>query len=228
MAPNDDASDGSTRTLSSGSKDLDSLIDFARSISSTGLMSTSGASPTRLAGSGLPVGLTVPSIQLAHALSLLNKHPLPHGNEDSGAGHDPSDDGRIDDIAEARDLVADALFSLAVAAGVTVPTAPLSQPPSALTVDPEVEAAFVEFDLAREQWERVNGVTETQQPDPAVDRYFAAEEAVLALADGSPEVLRRQAGLLLGLADEVADQMGPSAANAIANVAQGLLLRLKS
>ena len=192
---------------------------------------------------GLPVGLTVPSIQLAHALELLNRRhrrpgrftldrrepvmaDAPFETTDTYPVSDPEQEMR-EDAEEARRLVADALASLAGSAGLSVPMGALAQGPAPTVVDPEVEAAFIEFDLAHDAWMALPPGVETWQPHPAVDRYLAAEDAVLSLADASQEVLSRQAGLLLDLADEIAEQMGPSAANAIANVAQALLLRLR-
>jgi hypothetical protein len=192
-------------------------------------------------GHGLPVGLTVPSIQLAHALELLNRRPhrtvpVPAGFHDPALEPDPfeaagdfayGDSDLGSDAEEARRLVADALASLAGSAGLSVPMGALARGPASAVVDPEVEAALVELDLARAAWKSLPPSVETWQPHPHVDRYFAAEDAVLNLADGSPEVLRRQAGLLLDLADEITEQMGAAAANAVANIAQGLLLRLR-
>lgn len=130
-------------------------------------------------------------------------------------------------MGRARQLIADALVSVAGSAGLSVPVSALVQAPAPEEVDSELEAAFVEFDMAREAWRALPGSAETSQVRPEVDRYFAAEDAVLAIADGRDAVLRRQADLLLDMTDELSDQMGPSAANAIANVAQGLLLRLR-
>ncbi|MCR9072237.1 MAG: hypothetical protein NXI18_10995 [Alphaproteobacteria bacterium] len=134
---------------------------------------------------------------------------------------------RDDDVAEARRLIADALISIAGSAGLSVPISALVQAPAPEDVDSELEAAFVEFDMARESWHALPDCAETSEVRPEVDRYFAAEEAILAIADGREAVLRRQAELLIDLADEVSDQMGAAAANAVGNVAQGLLLRLR-
>lgn len=258
MPPSDDRVGGGAGSGTTGPQDLDTLVDFARTLASLrGAPEPGGYSaPHAGAGSsradvlrshGLPVGLTVPSIQLAHALELLNRRrrPDPHhldtrpldrrepvladGHQEARTPYpvrDPDRDMR-EDAEEARRLVADALASLAGSAGLSVPMGALAQAPAPTVVDPEVEAAFVEFDLAREAWMALPPGVETWQPHPDVDRYLAAEDAVLSLADGSTEVLSRQANLLLDLADEIADQMGPAAANAIANVAQGLLLRLR-
>lgn len=254
MAPTDDSVGRGTGAGVPGPQDLDALTDFAQTLASLRGSPQPGGYGPGLAGAGysradvlrshgLPVGLTVPSIQLAHALELLNRrrrHLDPRALDrrepvlaDTGyepldpyLPQDPEPDMRAD-AEEARRLVADALASLAGSAGLSVPMGALTQAPAPTVVDPEVEAVFAELDLAREAWKALPDSADTWQPHPDVDRYFAAEEAVLNLADGSPEVLRRQAGLLLDLADEIVEQMGPAAANAIANVAQGLLLRLR-
>ncbi|MDF1793526.1 MAG: hypothetical protein P1U88_16550 [Thalassobaculaceae bacterium] len=200
----------------------------------------SGFSSTDLMrGHGLPVGLTVPSIQLAHALKLLGgdtQHTAPgsehHFGSPGRAGTDRAQgDRHHGNAAEARRLIADALASLAGSAGLSIPMGALAKAPEAETetetVDLELEAVFVEFDLACEAWHALPESVEMWTPSADVDRYLAAEEAVLNLADGSPGVLGRQASLLLDLTDEIADQLGPSTANAIANIAQGLLLRLR-
>lgn len=164
-----------------------------------------------MSGSG-PAGLTAPAVQLAHALRLLQQIP-------------PSDCSEQPDPAEeAQRLIVDALFSVTGAAGLSVPTWAPAKPPKPTAVDPELEAAFLEFDEAREAWRSLPGSAETWHPRPEVDRYIAAEESILNLADAGPEVLRRQASLLLDLVDELSDQTGVSTANAIANVAQGLLV----
>lgn len=182
------------------------------------------------AGGGVPAGLAAPTIQLAHALQLLGRPAWP-GNPDGwteAATADRSEprDGRAEDMADARRLVADALASLAGSAGLSVPVSALVQAPEPEKVDSELESAFVEFDLAREAWQALPAGAETWTTRPEVDRYLAAEDSILAIADARDAVLRRQADLLLDLADDLSDQIGPAAANAIANVAQGLLLRL--
>lgn len=207
------------------------------------------------AGGGVPGGHAALTIQLAHALELLSGpvRPAPPEEENRCPQQGPAAqeelrmaDGRPtvghprgpglfqsragqcdDDVGRARQLIADALVSVAGSAGLSVPVSALVQAPAPEEVDSELEAAFVEFDMAREAWRALPGSAETSETRPEVDRYFAAEDAVLAIADGRGAVLRRQADLLLDMTDELSDQMGPSAANAIANVAQGLLLRLR-
>lgn len=244
-------------------QDLDALLDFSQTLASprgareqggptpprAGLESYTGPGPYTgakasradvLRSHGLAVGLTVPSIQLAHALELLNRcqrRPVSRSLDRREApdswpirtlDRELQENADFDeDAEEARRLVADALASLAGTAGLSVPLGTLTQGPAPTAVDPEVEAVFVEFDMAREAWVALPPSVETWQPHPDVDRYIAAEDAILNLTDGSADVLSRQAGLLLELADEIADQTGPAAANAIANVAQGLLLRLR-
>ncbi|WPZ35370.1 hypothetical protein T8K17_04305 [Thalassobaculum sp. OXR-137] len=256
MPPTDDSAGGGNGPGASGPHGLDAYVDVAEPPASRRAGPDAGARLPSAAtsypggdmmrGHGLPVGLTVPSIQLAHALELLNRLPRAYAQgrrppawdnapfdagppyRDRAATRGGYEDADADgDAEEARRLVADALASLAGSAGLSVPMSALSQKPVCNEVDPEVEAAFVELDLAREAWSRLPAEADSQAPHPDVDRYFAAEEAVLSLADGSTEVLGRQAGLLLELTDEIADQMGPAAANAIANIAQGLLLRLR-
>lgn len=254
MPPTDDIAGPGAGTNVPGSKDLDILADFAQTLASIrGTPASGGFGPAfgasgfaradLLRSHGLPVGLTVPSIQLAHALELLNRRQrrlesrapdhrepvladAPFGAPDPYPLADPEPE-MGGDAEEARRLVADALAALAGSAGLSVPMGALTQAPEPMVVDPEVEAVFAELDMARAAWAALPADAEARQPHPDVDRYFAAEEAVLTLADGSSAVLGRQARLLLELADEIADQMGPAAANAIANVAQGLLLRLR-
>ena len=264
MPPNDDSAGGGTGPSALGPHELDAYVDVAEPQSPRGTGPDAGMYPppptasypsgdmTR--GHGLPVGLTVASIQLAHALELLNRlprsrtqgHPRSAWDDtpfDAGPpyGDRPANRGGYADVEEdaeeARRLVADALASLAGSAGLSVPMSalpqkptsqkPVPQKPAPCEVDPVAEAAFAELDLAREAWSKLPADAESLAPHPAVDRFFAAEEAVLSLADGRSEVLGRQAGLLLELTNEIADQMGPAAANAIANIAQGLLLRLR-
>lgn len=236
MPPSDDRVGGGAGPGTSGPQDLDTLFDFTRTLApargAAGAAAGAGASRADMSradvlrGHGLPVGLTVPSIQLAHALELLTRRP--RRTDPRRPDQDfPEDPDLAEDAEEARRLVADALASLAGSSGLSVPMGALTQSPAPTAVDPEVEAVFVEFDMAREAWRALPPSAEAWQPHPDVDRYLAAEDAVLNLTDGNAVVLSRQAGLLLELADELADQMGPAAANAIANVAQGLLLRLR-
>lgn len=190
----------------------------------------SGMGSGSAAGGGVPAGLAAPTIQLAHALQLLGRPAWPGAPDDwTEAGTadraEPCDD-RAEDMADARRLVADALASLAGSAGLSVPVSALVQAPEPEEVDSELESAFVEFDLAREAWRALPGGAETWTTRPEVDRYLAAEDSILAIADARDAVLRRQADLLIDLADDLSDQVGAAAANAIANVAQGLLLRL--
>lgn len=237
------------RPLVSGSSPFWSSGNGTRS----GTPSRQSPGPASRAGRGLPGGHAALTIQLAHALELLSgpvsPAPPEEGNRCPRQGpagqHEPYMAGRRptaahpggpglfqsrggdDDVGRARQLIADALVSVAGSAGLSVPVSALVQAPAPEEVDSELEAAFVEFDMAREAWRALPGSAETSQVRPEVDRYFAAEDAVLAIADGRDAVLRRQADLLLDMTDELSDQMGPSAANAIANVAQGLLLRLR-
>lgn len=255
MPPTDDIAGRGTGAGTPGPKGLDTFADFAETVASRHGAPTSGGYGTARAGTGfsrpdllrshgLAVGLTVPSIQLAHALELLSRRQgrpaprsldrrapvltdVPFETVDPYPALDREEPALREDAEEARRLVADALAALAGSAGLSVPMGALAQGPASMTVDPEVESVFAELDLARDAWKALPPDAETQEPHPDVDRYFAAEEAVLSLTDGSGAVLGRQATLLLELADEVADQMGPAAANAIANVAQGLLLRLR-
>lgn len=254
MPPTDDIAGRGTGADAPGPKDPDTLADFAQTLASirgtlapggytSALTGTGFSRPDVLRSHGLPVGLTVPSIQLAHALELLNRRQRrpelraldrrePVLADAPFETLDPypaleSEPDTCADAEEARRLVADALAALAGSAGLSVPMGALTQGPAPMVVDPEVEAVFAELDMAKQAWTALPAEAENLQPHPDVDRYFAAEEAVLNLADGSPAVLGRQAGLLLELADEIADQIGPSTANAIANVAQGLLLRLR-
>lgn len=199
------------------------------------------------ASAGLPTGLAAPTIQLAHALQLLRQPVCPEdgagetasgptgGTTAGGTAARPADgsglagewaESRAEDMADARRLVADALASLSASAGLSVPVSALVQNPEPEEVDSELEAAFVEFDLAREAWCALPSDAETWTTRSEVDRYLAAEDSILAIADARAAVLRRQADLLLDLAADLSDQVGPAAANAIANVAQGLLLRL--
>lgn len=197
----------------------------------SGLGVGSGRASATAAGGGVPAGFAAPTIQLAHALQLLGRPAWPGAAGDwTEAGTadrraEPCDD-RAEDMADARRLVADALASLSGSAGLSVPVSALVQTPEPEEVDSELESAFVEFDLAREAWRALPGGAETWTTRPEVDRYLAAEDSILAIADARDAVLRRQADLLLDLADDLSDQIGPAAANAIANVAQGLLLRL--
>lgn len=233
MSPNDDVSGGSP----AGPRDLRSQTDFADSGAALhgagrpsrympGLAGTGfSENDMTMLGQGLPVGLAAPSIQLAHALELLSR-PHRSGSDDAGPC-DIQADRRDRAAAQARQLIGDALSSLAGSAGLSVPMSayaqPAEEPPA---VDPELEAVFVEFDAAREAWQALPAAAEAWAPRAEVDRYLAAEDAVLNIADGREDVLERQAGLLIELADEIADQLGASAANAVANIAQGLLVRL--
>lgn len=93
--------------------------------------------------------------------------------------------------------------------------------------DPVLERTFKEFDAARQDCRALRGPQRSRRGRGSVDRYRVAEHAVLNLSDGRPEVLRRQAALLLDLSDEISDQLGSATANAVTNIAQGLVLRLK-
>lgn len=255
MPPTDDIAGLGTGTGTPGPKNPGTFADLADTAASRHGAPASGGYGTAQSGSGfdrpdllrshgLPVGLTVPSIQLAHALELLGRRharpdprsldrrrpvltDAPFETVDPYPALDRDEAVLHEDAEEARRLVADALAALAGSAGLSVPMGALAAGPPQMAIDPEVEAVFAELDMARDAWKALPPDAESQQPHPDVDRYFAAEEAVLCLTDGSSAVLDRQATLLLELADEVADQLGPAAANAIANVAQGLLLRLR-
>lgn len=240
------------------SSGVESIVDFAESLASlqgapepSGYMpqlaGTAFAGPDRIAaapavGGSLPMGMTVPAVQLAHALQLLRERRAgppsqapgrrgfaPRRTGDGPCDGGPSDtghsDARDEAIEAAARLVSDALAAVTGAAGLSVPMWTLAVAPRPEVADPELESVFVEFDTALAAWRALPPAAETWRPRAEVDRYLAAEEAVLNLADARPEVLRRQARLLLDLADEFADQAGLSAANAIANVAQGLLDR---
>jgi|GEM_PF-5726250 len=237
MTPQDDSGGDSI-----GPTDLDSVVDFAECLASLqGAPEPDGylrrraghrySDPTTVArvsegGAGGPavaMGLALVATQLAHALEALHRlAPVdgrPGRKGDGGTVFLP-------DAVEARHLVGLALTAVAGGARLGVPAGRLATEPPDEVADPELEAVFVEFDTAREAWRALPRAAETWKARPEVDHYLIAEQAVLALADARPDVLRRQASLLLDMTEEIRDQVGAPTANAIASVAQGLLLRL--
>jgi hypothetical protein len=176
-----------------------------------------GAFPA-FAANGGHRGLALAIVQLAHADRLL-RDVSSSGAPEGSASVDASPA-----VSATRDLINQALAIIASAAGVEPPPMAAAQRPD----DPisDLDADFDEYDRSRAAWEALGPSAETWTPQPDVDRFFAAENKLLSLADTRSVVLRRQARVLLELFDEFDDLLGPAPANAIANVTQALLVRL--
>jgi hypothetical protein len=151
-------------------------------------------------------GLALAVVQLAHAARLLA--------EESPAEPTPA-------RANGLTLIDQAVAGIALAAGLDAPPPIGHRRPDAS--DPTLDTVFAEYDRARAKWEAMPSEAVTWRPKVEVDQFLAAEQALLGLADARREVLERQADVLLDLTEDFTDQLGPATANAIANVAQGLL-----